>query len=396
MAVLLEGRIQRYPWGSQTLIQNLCDWNDTRTIAELWFGAHPKAPSLIAGTQQTLPELLQAHPDWLGPGLQDLPFLLKVIAVEQPLSLQAHPNGAAAKQGYLREEQRGIPLSAPHRSYPDPNHKPELLVALSEFQALAAFDAPRLIEYTFSLIDSADLRRLLDALPLNQLAVAFAGFLRCDPTTKGKLLNALRAACTRHAHLPDARGDKLRIAGRLLDHYPDDLGCLLSLFLQHVVLQPGQALYVPPGMLHCYLSGLAVEIMANSDNVLRCGLTPKHVDIPELLSIIDPLASAHVLQSQYLPGEPDACFPTRATEFLLSSVDLSPDRSLTLEARHAELVLAAHSPILLQDADGSVTVKPGQAAFVAAGTQYTVQGTGPCFRARAGAPGGTIRPSAMN
>jgi mannose-6-phosphate isomerase len=206
----------------------------------------------------------------------------------------------------------------------------------------------------------------------------------------------LRDACDRHGALPDARGDKLRIARQLLDHYPDDLGCLLSLFLQHVVLQPGQALYVPPGMLHCYLSGVAVEIMANSDNVLRGGLTSKHVDIPELLAIIDPPATAHVLQSQYEPGKPDACFPTRATEFLLSSVDLSVDRPVALEAQHAELILATHSAILLRDAVGTTTVKPGQAAFVPAGSKYTVEGTGPCFRARAGTPGATIRPTAMN
>ncbi|HEX2881695.1 MAG TPA: mannose-6-phosphate isomerase, class I [Polyangiaceae bacterium] len=381
MAMLLEGRIQRYPWGSTTLIQDLCGWpRDGQPIAELWFGSHPKAPSRVYGTDQDLLQLLQQD--------RPLPFLLKLIAVARPLSIQAHPNTDAAQAGHQREEQRGIPLNAAERSYPDPNHKPELLVALSEFHALAGFDNPQRVDEALALIASEDLRGLAGSSSrTGDLQSAFSALLHSDGDARARMLQALRST-----HAP--QNAKLTLAQRLLGEYPDDLGALLSIFLADLVLKPGQALYVTSGLLHCYLSGLAVEIMANSDNVLRCGLTTKHIDVPELLHVLDAAATPVVLQGAAAPGADDAAYPVAVPEFLLSRLELHG--SISLQAPQAEIVLAVAAPITVTDNHGQTTVAPGQAAFIAAGTPYTVQGTGPCFRARAGAPGATIRPAAMS
>lgn len=383
MAVLLEGRIQRYPWGSTTLLQDLCGLpNDGQPIAELWFGTHPKAPSIVAGTTQNLSELLERDPG--------LSFLLKLIAVARPLSIQAHPNAEAAKLGFDREEKQGISLSAFERSYPDPNHKPELLVALSEFHALAGFDAPQQISDALALIHSSELHALVTPLRVaDDLHRSFSALLHSDAKVQGAILEALR-----RAH--PMGNPKLVLAQRLLSEYPNDLGALLSVFLRTLVLQPGQALYVTSGLLHCYLSGLAVEIMANSDNVLRCGLTTKHVDVEELLRLVDAATAPLVLQPAATLGSAEASYQASVPEFLLSRLALSTGQPISVNALRAELVLAVGSTVALADGDGTTVIKPGQAAFVAPGTSYTVQGTGQCFRAQAAAPGATIRPAAMN
>lgn len=386
MAVLLDGRIQRYLWGSTTLMQELCGWaEDGQPIAELWFGAHPKAPSSVHGTDQNLLQLLQ-------PG-HGLTFLLKLIAVAQPLSIQAHPNAEAARAGHQREVTQGIPLSAPERSYPDSNHKPELLVALSQFHALAGFDTPVLIRDAMTLIPNEDLQRLVGSLASSlksaeDLQRSFSALLQSDPGTQSRMLDALRRA--------DARNNpKLTLAQRLLNQYPKDLGALLSIFLRVLVLQPGQALYVTSGLLHCYLSGLAVEIMANSDNVLRCGLTSKHVDVPELLRVVDAAATPLVLEGMSAPGSQDVPYPVPVPEFRLSRLALSTTQPVVLETQHAEIVLAVSSAITVVENEETTVVQPGQAAFVAAGTRYRIHGSGTCFRARGGAPGPTIRPGAV-
>jgi mannose-6-phosphate isomerase len=382
MAVLLEGRIQRYLWGSTTLIQELCGWaGDGQPIAELWFGAHPKAPSRVHGTNTDLLQLLQ-------PG-HGLTFLLKLIAVAQPLSIQAHPNTEAAKAGHQREVALGMELSAPERSYPDPNHKPELLVALSQFHALAGFDTPERIREAMAVIQSANLQLLISTLKSTaDLQRSFSALLQSDPGNQSQMLGALRSA--------DTKGNsKLALAQELLTQYPNDLGALLSIFLRKLVLQPGQALYVTSGLLHCYLSGLAVEVMANSDNVLRCGLTSKHVNVPELLRVVDANAAPLVLEGKPSPGSQDTPYPVPVPEFRLSRLTVST-QPLVLDAQHAEIVLAVSSAITVVDGEGTTVVQPGQAAFVPKGMRYTVQGSGACFRACAGAPGATIRPVAMS
>jgi mannose-6-phosphate isomerase len=403
MAVLLEGRIQRYPWGSTTMIQELCGWpKDGQPIAELWFGTHSKAPAIVQGTGEDLLQLLRRdRATWLGAPTQSLddtglPFLLKLIAVARPLSIQAHPNATQAKSGHEREQERGIPINAPERCYPDPNHKPELLVALSRFHALAGFDEPERIAATLALIDNPDLRRL--SAPLHEggdIEASFTGLLQCDVVVRSGILAALERKLDA---LPgDHRGEKLTRAQQLLTEYPGDLGALLSVFLRDVVLEPGQALYVRPGLLHCYLSGLAVEIMANSDNVIRGGLTKKHVDVPELQRIVDyhtrPTILDKIVDFALRNGDTETAYGAPVTEFGLTRVNLGSHDPATLSAASAEMILAVAHPVILQDANATLRVMPGQAAFVATGTEYQLQGDGACFRARAGATRRQFDPS---
>ena len=336
---LLHNPIRRYAWGSRTVIAGL----QGRTApsphpeAELWLGAHPANPSWLVGeggARLSLCEELSRGPAarlgaqsaqrWSG----KLPFLLKVLAAEEPLSLQAHPGSSAAASGFAREEAAGIALDDPRRSYKDANHKPELVCALTEFHALTGFREP-----------SATLE-LLDELDVPELAV-YAGLLAAQPNSGG-----LRALFSKWITLPQRQLDELvptvvracqqrlrrepetRFAAELAtvlelsQRYPGDAGVLAALLLNRVTLAPGQALYHDEGVLHAYLSGACIEVMANSDNVLRGGLTPKHMDVAELLRVLDFEAGPPPI----VAGQADGMitrYDTTAEEFRLWRLDWS-------------------------------------------------------------------------
>ncbi|MEY9214381.1 mannose-6-phosphate isomerase, class I [Thermobifida halotolerans] len=293
----LANHVRRYAWGSTTEIPRLLGTEpDGQPQAELWLGAHPSAPSRIDGASDPigLDAAIAADPvAALGANVAEsfgarLPFLLKFLAVEQPLSLQAHPCKERAQAGFAAEEAAGVPVDAPHRNYKDTNHKPELVMALGEFEALCGFRAPAEA--------AADLAELT-----TPLARALQGDLAApDPS------EALRAAMTRLLTLPaedraplvtetteelakrvESPAGHLRAVLDLAERYPGDPGAVAALLLNHVVLAPGEALFLPAGNVHAYLSGVAVEVMATSDNVLRAGLTTKHVDPEELLAVLD-------------------------------------------------------------------------------------------------------------
>ncbi|WP_173668088.1 mannose-6-phosphate isomerase, class I [Thermobifida fusca] len=294
----LANHVRQYAWGSTTEIPRLLGIEPNgQPQAELWLGAHPSAPSTIAsgGTEPIgLDAMIASDPvTTLGTEVarsfnKRLPFLLKFLAVAQPLSLQAHPDKERAQAGFAAEEAAGIPIDAPHRNYRDPNHKPELVMALGEFEALCGFRSPA--------ASAADLAGL--TTPLAQ--ALHADLTAADPSA------ALRSAMTRLLTLPadqraplvtetaeelaeraTAPSRHLRAVLDLAERYPGDPGAIAALLLNHVVLSPGQALFLPAGNVHAYLHGVAVEVMATSDNVLRAGLTTKHVDPEELLKVLD-------------------------------------------------------------------------------------------------------------
>jgi mannose-6-phosphate isomerase len=298
----VEGAVRTYAWGSRTALAELTGrpLPTEHPEAEMWFGAHPAAPCVLDGTGGSLADAIAGDPDGqLGTGRSGdrLPFLLKLLAADQALSLQAHPTKEQAEEGYARENREGVPLAASNRNYKDDNHKPELLVALTRFEALAGFRP----------LDRS--RRLLDALEVPELARTTAVLgsgdadedLRALVTTwitlpensKGPLVEAVAGACRRLCESgPDAAVEpwmigSATVAAELAAQYPGDSGVLISLLLNHVVLQPGEAVFLSAGQLHAYIRGTGVEIMANSDNVLRGGLTTKHVDVPELMRVVD-------------------------------------------------------------------------------------------------------------
>jgi mannose-6-phosphate isomerase len=300
---VLRNPVRDYAWGSPTAIPDLLGQEPTgEPHAELWIGAHPGSPSLVEvnGLTMGLDDYIARSPeDLLGRDAAQrygqLPFLTKLLAAEKPLSLQVHPSRAQAEQGFTAEEAAGVALSAPTRNYKDRNHKPEMIVALTDFDALTGFRDP------------AETRALLSALstilPENSsgrgvLADLLAALGRDDDTLEAAfeialsgphspaavrdLVAALEAMTPSQAAVLDAWATELETFSSLNAEYPGDPGVLVSLLVNRVRLAPGEALYLPAGNLHAYLKGFGVEIMATSDNVLRGGLTPKHVDVEEL------------------------------------------------------------------------------------------------------------------
>ncbi|MET8983685.1 mannose-6-phosphate isomerase, class I [Streptomyces sp. NPDC004539] len=376
----LDNTVRPYAWGSRTAIPHLLGVEPTgEPQAEMWLGAHPGAPSRTA--RGTLVELIDAHPESelgeaavakFGPRL---PFLLKLLAAGAPLSLQVHPNLRQAKEGYDDEEARGIPLDAPQRNYKDANHKPELICALTEFDGLCGFRAPE---------ESA---ALLEGLGVDSLK-PYADLLRAHPEDAAlrevltAVLGADRAEMTRT--VTEATAACARLGGaytpyaEIARHYPGDPGVIAAMLLNHVRLQPGEALFLGAGIPHAYLNGLGVEIMANSDNVLRCGLTPKHVDVPELLRIVRFEATGPgVLRPEASP-DGEEVYDTPIDEFRLSRYVLPEGTSVHDLTRSAPQILLCTAGTVRA---GEHELAPGQSVFVAADEKAEVSGVGTLFRA---------------
>jgi mannose-6-phosphate isomerase len=372
-ALAIEGAARDYAWGSRTAIQRLLGRpEDGRPLAELWFGAHPDAPSDIPSLDTTLDTLIAADPERIlgelvhaqfGPRL---PFLLKVLAADRALSIQVHPNRAQAAAGFAAEDAAGLPRDAAERNYRDPNHKPELLCALTPFEALCGF---RPVAETIAVLDSLALpgleflvRRLRGPDPLR---AAVSELLELDDPAALVAELATRAS-------PEG---SLRPVWLALQDFPGDVGVLFALLLNYVRLQPGEAIYLGAGNVHCYLRGMGVEIMANSDNVLRCGLTPKHVDVPELLKITD---FTELAQPRWPATERGFAVPVR--DFRLAPWDLDGELALTDPGPRIVLCTDGEAEV------GNVSITAGRAAFVpAAESSALVRGHGRIFVATVGA-----------
>ncbi|MGQ5260213.1 mannose-6-phosphate isomerase, class I [Micromonospora sp. ZYX-F-536] len=383
---LLYGPIRDYAWGSRSAIAML----QGRPVpsagpeAELWLGAHPGAPASVerAGLRVSLCDLVRDEPgQWLGQRVSDrfgsrLPFLLKVLAAEAPLSLQAHPDAEQARAGY--EADTGRPPG--ERNYSDPYHKPELLVALTPFEALCGFRDPVVSAEALDAFGVPALAPVVAALRTGPagLRTAVRTLLGWPFAERDDLLSSVVAASTDG---PDAE-----LARRLALAYPGDPGVLVALLLHHLRLAPGEAIWMPAGNLHAYLSGCGVEIMAASDNVLRGGLTPKRVDVDELMRVLrfevlaDPVRAAE----QVAPGV--ECWPVPVDDFALHRVRVgSAVPSVTLSLPGPRVVLCAVGPIAVDDGAGALTLASGQAAIgTAAGESLRVSGNGEAYVATAG------------
>ncbi|MGB3773048.1 MAG: mannose-6-phosphate isomerase, class I [Rhodococcus sp. (in: high G+C Gram-positive bacteria)] len=340
---LLDGAARSYAWGSRTALAELrgASAPTPHPEAEMWFGAHPGDPARLVTTDGTtsLLDAIDSDPAaLLGTSVIDrfgarLPYLVKFLAAEEPLSLQAHPSLEQAREGFLRENAAGIAVDAPVRNYRDASHKPELVVALTEFDALAGFRTPSDTVELFRLIGAGELQPYTDMLAAQPdssgLRMLFTSWITLPQRALDALLPAVLDACVRALERTDGADRThvpvLRTVLELGEYYPGDAGVLAALLLNRVTLSPGQALYLDAGNLHAYLRGTAVEIMANSDNVLRGGLTPKHVDVPELLRVLDfePLATPVLASEDGKDGI--VRYPTPAPEFALVAVDLRSD-----------------------------------------------------------------------
>jgi len=269
MFVEITNEPRDYAWGSTTAIAELQGRTPSgRPEAELWLGTHPGSPARLVGREGTLRDVVG-----------ELPFLLKILAAATPLSLQAHPTTEQAQEGFARENAAGIPLDSPERNYKDPYAKPEMLYALSdEFRALCGF---RPVAETRAALSAGGVGHLLPELRSDaDIRPVFEWLLSGDPSVAPVVAEVSAASV-------EAPGDSWRTVRGLVEQFPADPGIVISLLLHTVVLRRGEALYLPAGNIHAYQKGLGIEVMGSSDNVLRGGLTAKHVDVTELLSVLD-------------------------------------------------------------------------------------------------------------
>jgi mannose-6-phosphate isomerase len=393
----LHGKIQNYAWGSPTAIYDLLGLPPTGLpAAELWLGTHPLAPSEVsnpAGSPEAGPSpepVRTLASDVVG----ELPFLLKVLAADKALSLQVHPDLPQARAGFAAEDAAGVPRDAPHRRYRDPNHKPELIVALTPFRALAGVRDPKT---TLAVVRGLGCPGLVEAFaPLaRDRRAGAAGVLRhllTMPAAEGRALAAgVVAAAT--AVPSDAAPDLVRAADliRLLAAaHPGDVGIAAALLLTDVTLRPGQALFQPARLLHAYVHGVGIEIMATSDNVLRGGLTPKHVDVDELLAVLDPTPTDAPVLDPRVTAEPGGTVHTwdvPVDDFTLSEAVCHG--AVTVGGVGAVAVLLAvegdvevsalETPA--QTAALALPLRRGQAALVVDAGPVTLTGTGRVFLA---------------
>lgn len=382
---LLSGAIRTYAWGSRTAIAEFTGRPapTAHPEAELWLGAHPGDPARLEGPDGavSLLDAIAADPDGeLGPAVcrrfgGTLPFLVKVLAADEPLSLQAHPSAEQAVEGYEREDRAGVPVNSPVRNYRDRSHKPELLVALTEFQALAGFRAAARSVALMRALEVAALDPYIALLTDQSDAAGLRALFTTWITAPQPDIDALIPAVLEGAIAYIRSGakefaDEARTILELGEHYPGDAGVLAALLLNRVGLTPGEGIFLAAGNLHSYLHGVGMEVMANSDNVLRGGLTPKHVDVPELLRVLDftPVTDARV--STHRDGI-ELVYDTPAAEFAASVLILDGDNlghEVDAPARHdgPQILVCTEGSVILRAKSDEIRVDRGDAAWVAA------------------------------
>ncbi|MDR1791035.1 MAG: mannose-6-phosphate isomerase, class I [Propionibacteriaceae bacterium] len=391
----LSGAPQRFAWGTVDAIPKLINQpSDGQPYAEYWLGAYPLAPAVSdAGP---LHEYIAANPQVLGRKSElsfgaQLPFLMKVLSAAHPLSLQAHPDRGLAVEGYARENALGIPLDDPSRSYKDAWPKPELLVAVSPFETLTGFRPP---EQTAELFEGLGLNRDLASVigPLRErkgaaaIAEVFLDALSLNGDRQ-HLMDVSAAAFVKHVKDPGPVGEFARTALRLDDVFPGDGAILAALLLNRITLRPGEAVFIKPGTMHVHLSGTGVEVMANSDNVVRGGLTRKHIDVTELVRVVDfePVTPQIIQPELVEPGV--ETYPVDVEEFTVWRLQLSPDYGrVTLPGEgSARILFVVAGSASVSTGPETNTLAHGEAVFLGADeTDVRISGDATAFVSASG------------
>ncbi len=373
----LDGRIRNYAWGSETAIPRLLGREaDGTPQAEYWLGAHPTAPSLLGGSV-ALDQHIAANPEVLGDASRDafgerLPFLMKVLAAHRALSIQVHPSREQAEEGFANENAAGVPLDSPERTFKDDWPKPELLVALEDFEALVGFRDPH---ETAELFAALEVGVSLDSVlgPLTErrgsvaLAEVFLDVLSLDDE-RMHLVTEVCAAAVKHMDAPGPLGAFARTAVELDEHYAGDPGILAALLMNRVSIPVGKGVFLPAGVMHAYLRGTGIEVMANSDNVIRGGLTPKHIDVSALIGVVEfaPHPVEFETATETSPGI--VVYPQKCPEFSLWRLEISPDQgSVTLPGSdRARIVMLTAGHLRLGSQDRDIEVRQGESVFLPA------------------------------
>jgi mannose-6-phosphate isomerase len=371
----LRNGVKHYDWGSRDAIPQFLGGDEsTDPIAEVWIGTHPLSPSQVlddAGTQRPLAEVAG-----------ELPFMVKLLAAQKPLSLQVHPARSLAERGYAAEEEAHVPLDAPERVYKDPNHKPEMVYALTTFDSLIGFRP------------SAEILRVLGPLdtPLSQ---SLSEELRADPGfgTIVRLIERLLTdgvgaqeihrvveACRTLSGLSMDIKRAYQTAVEIAEHFPDDIGVVISLMLNRMTLQPGEAAYLETGVIHAHLKGLCLEVMASSDNVLRAGLTTKHIDTAGLVACLDSgMARVARVTPDYLDYDTEVFSPAGGG-FALAVTQISaaaPEGVELVRSEGSVLICTGGEVTITTDAGDKITLARGESLYLAAQDRgATVHGLG--------------------
>lgn len=383
----LKGVIQHYAWGGHTFIPQLLSNNTVldEPSAEYWMGAHPSAPSmiLVGNDWVNLNQLIREDPTSTisAPVMSrfgELPYLFKVLDVKDMLSIQVHPTKESAELGFAEENKAGIPLNAPHRNYKDQNHKPEVMVALSEFWLLHGFKSKSALEEV--LLDTPELKILLPLFKQEGIKGLYQFVMEMAQEDVNNMLEPLVKRAIRlkkegsiNKTNPGWWAAKLYEENGLTENL--DRGIFSIYFFNIVQVYKGDAVFQKAGVPHAYLEGQNIELMANSDNVLRGGLTPKHVDVPELMK--------HTLFESIVPnimkGNPGAggevVYPCPVPDFGLSKIDLNAGAGYQASSFSLEILIVTEGSVLVNQ---NMVLKKGEAAAILAETQYSLTATGNC------------------
>ena len=378
MLLKITNQAREYAWGSRTLISDYFGIPATGApMAEIWFGTHDGSPSQLSDGSGTLTQKLG----------RSLPFLLKILAADSPLSIQAHPDSVQAKVGFDQENAKGIGLSSPSRNYKDEHHKPELIVAVTDFEALAGFKPLADIQQLFS--DLADHQGV--SAGFRTMATNWLNLLG-EPDGLRKLFLSIAGSRSNldgfNAELASlAEGEaRFALAERLNLLHPGDPGVVMALLMNHVYLDPGEALFLDAGKPHAYLQGLGIEVMASSDNVLRGGLTQKHVDVAELEKIIKFESSEQLVIHPKEISKGLFHYECEAEDFNVYRAELSGSVVMAdLNLPGESIVLCAAGEVALSNSiDEREVLRRGEAAYLAADSKrFTLAGSGTAFIATA-------------
>jgi mannose-6-phosphate isomerase len=392
---LLKNPVQEYAWGSRTFIQKLLRESSPKgkPLAELWMGTHPHGPSQVfwEGKWILLSRLIQESPERiLGEGIarrfcNQLPFLFKVLAAAKPLSIQCHPNLKQAMVGFQKEERCGIGPSSPERNYRDQNHKPEIFCALRPSWVLKGFRTPVEIRSVIKkLMLSSSLDGISPALGKGlgkSLRAFFAALIELDHQRQRELISKT----VRSIKKASDRDPAFAWVIKLNRVFPDEVMVLSPLLLNLIHLKPGEAVMINPGTLHAYLAGAGVELMANSDNVLRAGLTPKTKDVAELLQIVNfHQEDAKILGAEKRDGA-EWSYPSEAKEFALSLISTTkhtPHVSSRTHSSEIMICVAGRGRITDLRPGKTLSLSRGVSLFVPASVgQYRIEGRATIYKA---------------
>ncbi|WP_260864490.1 mannose-6-phosphate isomerase [Citrobacter sp. Marseille-Q6884] len=375
--------VQNYAWGSKTALTELYGIANPsqQPMAELWMGAHPKSSSQVQnadGQAISLREVIDQDKsallgDAVAKRFGELPFLFKVLCAAQPLSIQVHPNKHNSELGFAKENAAGIPMDAAERNYKDPNHKPELVFALTPFLAMNAFREFKDIMALLQPVSGAHpaIAHFLQEPSAERLSYLFASLLNMQGEEKSRALAVLKSA------LNSQQGEPWQTIRLIANVYPDDSGLFSPLLLNVVKLNPGEAMFLFAETPHAYLQGVALEVMANSDNVLRAGLTPKYIDIPELVANVKFEAKpADQLLTTPVKTDGELDFPIPVDDFAFSLHELSADEA-TVSQQSAAILFCIEGEAVLRKGEQRLVLKPGESAFISANeSPVNVSGAG--------------------